>query len=136
MARGDRSDRDAPEPLARLLARSEAVERELERARERLADIAERFDAERPLTDGPADDRPTDDGPSEDPPLDQPPSDDRPSDEQPPVDDLPTDEPPADDRPADRLIVVPEPVERHEPSRDHDITVLQEAARRRLSDER
>lgn len=125
MARGDGSDRDAPEPLARLLARSEAVERELERARDRLADIAERFDAERPLTDGPAtDEQPADDRPADDGPADEP------------IEQQPADEPPADDRPADRVIVVPEPVERHEPSRDHDISVLQEAARRRLSDER
>jgi hypothetical protein len=122
MAGGDRSGRDAPEPLARLLARSEAVERELERARDRLADLAERFDADEPLTETSG---------SEGPPTEPRPANDHPSADEPAAD-----EPPAEERTVDRVFVVPEPTEPQEPSRDHDITVLQEAARRRLSDER
>ena len=118
MAEGDGPN--APEPLSRLLARSDAVTRELQRARERLADLADRYDAEEPLTSD-AGKEGTSPRPAEDeapPPTE---------DEAPPA---------AEDRFGD-IVVVPEaepPVE--EPSLDRDIAMLQQAARRRLSDER
>ena len=106
MARSDGADRDASEPLSRLLARSQAVSRELERARDRLAELQERFDAEEPLT------------PHDDPDPD-------------PNRGWVVRIPEADDRDDD---VVPEPSD--EPSVEAEITLLQQAARRRLSDER
>jgi hypothetical protein len=127
MARGDRPEGEAPEPLARLLARSDAVMRELERARSRLDDLEERLDADEPLV---PDAVPT-------PGVDEP----DPGTE---VVEATGASEASDDEdlrpiPAAEVIEVPEvdpPAGRDGPSRDRDIWMLQEAARRRLSDER
>ena len=135
MARGDGPDREAPEPLARLLARSDAVARELERARERLGDLAERYEADEPLAtsdepDGTAPLDGADDGAEDTAPQDPSPQDPSPQDPSP-------QDPSPQDRSRDDVVVVPEAEEAEpEPSRDRDISMLQEAARRRLSDER
>jgi hypothetical protein len=144
MARGDGPDRDAPEPLSRLLARSEAVSREIERARERLDDLAERYDAEEPLTTpdvgrededlsgwviAPADEAAHDSGETGAEREEQ-------RDPGEPGDSGEAPLAPPRDRLGD-VFVVPDPeLPDDEPSRDRDITMLQEAARRRLSDER
>lgn len=136
MAREDRPEGEAPEPLARLLARSDAVIRELERARSRLDDLEERLDADEPLV---PDSVPTPEVDEPDPGTEvveatgaSEASDDE--DLRPIPDD-------GDLRPipAADVIEVPEadpPAGRDGPPRDRDISMLQEAARRRLSDER
>ena len=133
MARDDRSERDAPEPLARLLDRSDAVIRELERARRHLADLEERLGSDEPREES-ASGGIADDG-SETPGSDEashPSDEDEPA---PPVEDVALRRVTSDD-----VVVVPDPASGGEPdegpSRDRDVTLLQEAARRRLSDER
>ena len=132
MARSDGADRDASEPLSRLLARSEAVSRELERARDQLAELQERFDAEEPLTLNDA------------LPAAESPAVETPAAGGSPAGDVADPDPhrgwvvrlpeAADDRDDDAPEPADEPAD--EPSVEAEITLLQEAARRRLSDER
>ena len=129
MARNDRGDRGVSEPLSRLLARSDVVTRELERARERLAELQERFEADEPLASDDA-------APGVHDPSDAP----EPQEPAPP-DASPDPEASLPDPNRGWLIRIPEPAEPRdepgdEPSVDTEITLLQEAARRRLSDER
>jgi len=143
MARGNRPEGDAPEPLARLLARSDAVIRELERARRRLDDLEERFDADEPLVADAS--RGTHiDEPDPRTEVDEPTDASDASDDE----DLRSITGEEDLRPITHedlrpittgdVIEVPDADPRAEPdtSRDRDISMLQEAARRRLSDER
>jgi len=176
MARSDQPYRDAPEPLSRLLERSDAVARELERARRRLDEMAERYAAEQPLGDAPVEQQHTtppglpdeaieepsttprtlDEPPAEAPTTERTALDERravadlaehwvirvpeASREQPMRDDLPADlrsEPTVDrDERSHRDDDLAEDDPSQEPSIDTGITLLQEAARRRLSDER
>ncbi|HSL10914.1 MAG TPA: hypothetical protein VLA82_06330 [Actinomycetota bacterium] len=147
MAGSDAPHRDAAEPLSRLLARSDAVERELQRARDRLEAMAERYAAEEPLDADRADgSAPATPDPADEPPVDVPPDDRAPEDR--PVSDLaqhwvirvPDAAPRDDARDHDARDDDAEADDASDPSRAKepsiDITVLQEAARRRLSDER
>jgi hypothetical protein len=153
MARSDGTDRHPPEPLSRLLERSEAVSRELERARDHLAELQERFDAEEPLTSDPAA-APAAPAPAEPAPGEPAPAEPAPAEPAMPAQSEPPAEPESSAADPNRGWVVRLPVasephaeldldddadvgpEADEPSLDAGITMLQEAARRRLSDER